>query len=61
MRTWLALVRIWTFKAEQTAFIKHESLDANSLLVSRTVHALLITVSEGNVSFLTRSVASPEG
>ena len=32
--------------AEPPAFIKHKSLDANSLLASRTVHALLITKCE---------------
>ena len=33
--------------ADQTAFIKHEGLDANSLLVGGTVHAFFITHCEG--------------
>ena len=41
MQTWLAWAHL-DVAAEQTAFIKHEGPDANSLLVSRTVHALLI-------------------
>ena len=33
--------------AEQTSFITHDGLDANSLTTSRTVHALLVTECEG--------------
>ena len=37
---------------EQTVFITNEGLDANAVLVSRTVHALLITCCEGEALFL---------
>ena len=30
--------------AEQTSFLKHDGLDANSLTISRTIHALPITM-----------------
>ena len=33
--------------AEQTSFITHDALDANSVTMSKTVHALLITKCEG--------------
>ena len=33
--------------AEQTSFITHDGLDANSVTISRTVHSLLITKCEG--------------
>ena len=33
--------------AEQTSFITHDGLDANSATISKTVHALLITKCEG--------------
>ena len=33
--------------AEQSSFIRHDGLDDNSLLISRTVRALLITICDG--------------
>ena len=49
---------------EQTALIKHAGLDRNNLLVSGTVHALLITRSDGKAgtsTSWTRSVVSAQG
>ena len=38
--------------AEQTSFITHDGLDANSVTISKTVHALLITNCEGKARSL---------
>ena len=38
--------------AEQTSFIRHGGLDANSVTITRTVHALLITECEGEAPSL---------
>ena len=40
MLTWLA------WEADQASLVKHESLDANSSLVGRTVHALFLSKCE---------------
>ena len=41
---------------EQTSFIKHDGLDANSLTISRTVRSLLITKCEGKALSLVSMV-----
>ena len=46
MRTWQTWERIWV-AAEKTSIITHDGLDENSITISTTVHALLITKCEG--------------
>ena len=47
--------------AEQSSFIRHDGLDDNSLLISKTVSALLITKCEGKALSLVSLVSRRHG
>ena len=47
--------------AEQSSFVRHDGLDDNSLLISNTVHALLITKCEGKALSLISLVPRRHG